>query len=421
MRDMMRSLSLSMRRTAVMALAMTAACIALVSSARADDGFNRWLAGIWPDAQRAGVSRATFAMATRGLTPDYSLPDLVIPGRPEKPQPGQPEFVQTPAQYLRESSFNRLATQGRKLDAQYHDTLKRIESEIGVRPEILLAIWGRETDFGRYKLPHNALQVLATQGYVGRRKDQFRVEFIDALRMIQDGSARADEMRSSWAGAMGLTQFLPSEFYKYGVDFDHDGRVDIFNSVPDALAAAARQLVGKGWERGKGWAYEVRVPHGLDCTMADPDVRMPVREWLKRGFTPAYGRPIEAAARNEQASLFLPAGLYGPAFLTPKNFYVIKAYNFSDLYALFVGHLSDRIRDAKPFETPWAKVDQPRTVQLETMQKILEARGFYHDKIDGKAGQKTRLALGAYQKAEHIAADCWPTPQLLSHMGIARR
>jgi hypothetical protein len=224
------------------------------------------------------------------------------------------------------------------------------------------------------------------------------------------------DMRSSWAGAMGLTQFLPSEFYKHGVDFDHDGRIDIFNSVPDALASAAQQLVNKGWQPGKRWAYEVHAPQATDCTIAEPSQTQPIGEWLKRGFVPAYGGKLSANELAEPASLLMPEGTHGPAFLTPKNYYVIKDYNFSDLYVLFVGHLSDRILDPRPFETPWSKSAQMRTADVETMQRRLTTLGLYRDKIDGKAGMLTRSAVGAYQKANGLALDCWPTPSVLTHM-----
>ena len=159
--------------------------------------------------------------------------------------------MQTPGQYLREASFERLAARGKELAAQYRDTLARIEKEIGVPGNVVLAIWARETDYGGYKLPLDAMRTLATQAYIGKRKDFFRNEFLHALKMLQDGVPRAD-MRSSWGGAVGLTQFLPSEFYKYAVDFDGDGRPDIWHSVPDALASAAKQLAGKGWQPGSG-------------------------------------------------------------------------------------------------------------------------------------------------------------------------
>jgi lytic murein transglycosylase len=400
-----------------------ATLILLAAGAFAADGaFTKWLESLWPQAQSMGITRATFDAATRNLEPDYSLPDLAIPGRPERPAPGQAEFVQTPAQYLKETSFDRLATHGRKLMAEHRTTLAAIEQKFGVPPAIILAIWGRETDYGRYRNSLDAIRVLATQAYAGRRKDLFREEFLLALKMVQEGHVAIAAMKSSWAGAMGLTQFLPSDFYKFAVDFDGDGRRDIWGSAPDALASAAKQLVDKGWQRGKSWAYEVRAPQGADCTIAEPAVVLPIGEWLKRGYVPAYGRKLDREELAEPASLLMPAGLYGPAFLTPKNYFVIKEYNFSDLYVLFVGHLADRIGAARPFETPWGNVTQLATADLEAMQRKLTVLGLYQDKIDGKAGMKTRAALGAYQKANGLVVDCWPSTAVLSHMlGRARK
>ncbi|HEX4557229.1 MAG TPA: lytic murein transglycosylase, partial [Xanthobacteraceae bacterium] len=262
-------------------LAAWLVALAAVAPAHADAAFDAWLQSVWPEAQKFGVSRATFDNAARGLEPDLSLPDLAIPGRVQPP-PGQPEFVQTPADYLKESSFTRLTERGRKLREQYRDVFARIEKEFGVPGPVVLAIWGRESDYSTHYGGRDAIQMVATQAYTGRRKDYFRDQLLWALKMLQDGIPRSD-MRSSWGGAMGLTQFLPSEFYKYGVDFDGDGKVDIWRSVPDALASAAKQLVGEGWERDKPWAYEVRVPADVDCTLADPDRKMPLSEWLKRG------------------------------------------------------------------------------------------------------------------------------------------
>ena len=390
------------------------ACFALAALPAQAENFHQWLAEQFPAAQSLGISRATFDAATRGLTPDLSLPDLAISGQPEK-QPQQPEFVQTPGQYLRESSFNRLAARGRGLAVQYRDTLARIEKTFGVPGNVVLAIWGRETDFGGYRLPHDALQVLATQAYTGKRKDFFRNEFLHALKMLQDGVPRSD-MRASWGGAMGLTQFLPSEFYKYAVDFDGDGRVDIWHSVPDALASAAKQLAGKGWQTGVRWAYEVRPPQNADCTLGIPEVTKSLGEWLAQGFVPAHGQHLTAGERAVPASLVQPEGSYGPSFLATKNYFVLKDYNYSDLYVLFVGHLSERIAGAKSFETPWSKNAQSKTTDVESMQKRLTSLGFYRDKIDGKAGMLTRAALGAYQKRKGLKVDCWPTAAVLDDM-----
>jgi lytic murein transglycosylase len=289
-----------------------------------------------------------------------------------------------------------------------------------VPASVILAIWGRETAYGAHRLPHNAVRVLATQAYLGRRKEQFRQEFLLALKILQEGHVPLAGMRSSWAGAMGHTQFLPSEFYQHAVDFDGDGRRDIWNSVPDALASAAKQLVAKGWQRGERWAYEVHVPSGIDCTIAQPGYVLSIGEWLKRGYLPAYKRRLSAHEMRQEASLLMPEGTYGPAFLTPKNYFVIKDYNFSDLYVLFVGHLSDRIADARPFERPWSKNTQLRTERVEAMQSTLTELGLYGDKIDGKAGMLTRAAVGAYQKANGLKLDCWPTAEVLGHMQRAR-
>jgi lytic murein transglycosylase len=380
----------------------------------ADSAFQSFLQSTWPDAQKLGVSRATFDTAIRGLEPDLTLPDLAIPGRPEK-QPQQAEFVQTPGQYLREGNFARLAAQGAQLAAQYKAALTRIEREFGVPGNVVLAIWARETDYGRETSGQDAIRVLATQAYLGKRKDFFRNEFAYALKLLQDGVPRAD-LRASWGGAMGLTQFLPSEYYKYAVDLDGDGKADIWHSVPDALASAAKQLKDKGWRTGEPWAVEVRVPASVDCTLAEPSHLMTIGDWLKAGYVPAYGRKLPARDLAVPASLLLPEGTYGPGFLTPKNYYVLKEYNYSDLYVLFVGHLSDRIAGGKPFEHPWMKSAQLKITQVEAMQHKLTALGMYKDKIDGKAGMLTRAALGAYQKKNGLKIDCWPTADVLTHM-----
>src|SRR6478736_6321926 len=387
-----------------------------VSRARAADAaFAQFIASLWPEAQAAGVSRATFDAETRGLEPDYKLPDLILPGRPATGAPSQAEFVQVPADYVKEASIARLAMEGQRLLQKYRPALSEIESRFGVPATVVLAIWGRETDYGRYRLPYDALRVVATQAYVGRRKDQYRTEFILALKILGEGAVTRKDMRSSWAGATGLTQFLPSEYYKHGIDLDGDGRIDIWNSVPDALASAAQQLVNKGWQKGLRWAYEVKAPASVDCTMGVPEVTKPIGEWLRAGFAPVRGQKLSAAEQAQPASLLQPEGIYGPAFLTPKNYFVIKEYNFSDLYVLFVGHLGDRIAQSRSFETPWSKVVQLPTVQVESMQRRLTNLGLYADKIDGKAGMKTRAALGAYQKANGLAVDCWPTTAVLEH------
>src|SRR5471030_2672958 len=390
------------------------------AAAAPDATFTQFIASLWPEAQAAGVSRATFDAETSGLEPDYKLPDLILPGRPATGAPSQAEFVQVPADYVKEASIARLATEGQRLMQKHRAALDRIEKRFGVPGTVVLAIWGRETDFGRYTLPYDGLRVLATQAYVGRRKDQYRTEFILALKILGEGNVARKDMRSSWAGATGLTQLLPSEFYKHGVDFDGDGRVDIWKSVPDALASAAQQLVNKGWQPGVRWAYEVRAPAGVDCTQGVPEVTKPIGTWLRDGFVPVRGQKLKPAEQAQPASLLQPEGIYGPAFLATRNYFVIKEYNFSDLYVLFVGHLSDRIQNPQPFATPWSASTQLRTADVEAMQRHLTRIGLYKDKLDGKAGMQTRATLGAYQKTAGLKVDCWPSETVLRAMSTAR-
>ena len=410
---------LAVRRAPAFGLLLLALLPSSVTRA-ADLGFTEFIASLWPEVQAAGVTRATFDAETRGLEPDYKLPDLILPGRPATGAPSQAEFVQVPADYLKEASIARLATEGQRLMAKYRAALTGIEARFGVPATIVLAIWGRETDYGRYTLPYDGLRVLATQAYVGRRKEQYRTEFILALKILGDGEVARKGMRSSWAGATGLTQFLPSEFYKHGVDFDGDGRVDIWKSVPDALASAAQQLVNKGWQPGVRWAYEVGAPAGVDCTQGVPEVTKPIGEWLRAGFVPVRGQKLGVAEQAQPASLLQPEGIYGPSFLATTNYFVIKEYNFSDLYVLFVGHLSDRMVSPLAFATPWSASTQLRTADVEAMQRHLTRIGLYADKIDGKAGMKTRAALGAYQKSAGLKVDCWPSAAVLRSIGAAR-
>jgi lytic murein transglycosylase len=303
---------------------------------------------------------------------------------------------------------------------QHRATLAAIEKRFGVPGTIILAIWGRETDYGRYRLPYDTLRVVATQAYVGRRKEQYRNEFILALKILGEGDVARKDFRSSWAGATGLTQFLPSEFYKHGIDFDGDGHVNIWTSVPDALASAAQQLVNKGWQPGLRWAYEVQAPRNADCTLGVPEITKPIGDWLRAGFVPVRGAKLSAAEQAQPASLLQPEGIYGPAFLTTKNYFVIKEYNFSDLYVLFVGHLSDRMTSPLPFATRWSASTQLRSRDVEAMQRHLTQLGLYRDKLDGKAGMQTRAALGAFQKSAGLKVDCWPSETVLRAMSGAR-
>jgi lytic murein transglycosylase len=416
-----RALTLQARGLAAVIVAICAALLALPGSrvARAEGTFGAFIEGLWPDARDVGVPRAVFDRAFAGVTPDLSLPDLLIPGRDAAPKRGQAEFTQPATAYLNAASLANLAAEGRTLLARHKATLERIEREIGVDRYALLAIWGRETAFGAEKTPHDAIRVLATQAYLGSRKEMFRTELIAALRILALGVPRAD-LKSSWAGAFGLTQFMPTEYFKNGVDFDGDGRIDLAHSVADALASAARQLKEKGWVLGQPWGYEVMVPAASSCALEGPPGSRTVAEWLAMGFKRPGNKLFRPADLNAQAYLMMPAGAHGPAFLALENFQVIRRYNTSDLYALYVGNLADRIAGGGNFETPWAPVAQPATKLVADLQTRLKALGYPMDKIDGKIGSNTRRQIGIFETDARLTVDCWPTPGVLD-AAVARK
>lgn len=380
------------------------------------EGFRAFLASFRPTALQSGIRPDVYDGVTRDLSADFSLPDLDIPSRAGK-QPSQAEFVRTPEQYLKPKYLADLAEQGRKLFAAHKATLAAVAKTYGVDPFIVLAIWGRETAFGTSNdSTHNALQVLATLSYAGNRKELYQKNFIYAIRMVQDGVIAAKDMKSSWAGAMGLVQFMPEDYYLYAVDQDGNGKKDIWHSVPDALASLANNLHHIGWDRSQPWGFEVRAPGTADCSLGYLDVRKPVSEWAAMGIAPLKGDAFERQTLSWESSLLQPAGIYGPAFLTFQNFQVIREYNKSDLYALFVGNLADRIRGSGGFERKWDPVAQIPTADVEYMQKRLTALGLYSDTIDGKAGGRTRSAAGAYQKRAGLPLTCWPTQSLIAHL-----
>jgi lytic murein transglycosylase len=402
-------------------LALLSALVAFIASgpveaAVSQEGFKAFIAAFRAKAIEGGVKPEAYDSATAGLTANFSLPDLDIPEMAGK-QPGQPEFVRTPEQYLNPKYLVDLAAQGRKFYAAHQSTIDAIEAKYGIDRYVVLAIWGRETAFGTSNdSTHNALQVLATLSYAGTRKELFQKNFIYAIRMVQDGVIAAKEMKSSWAGAMGLAQFMPEDYYLFAVDFDGDGKKDIWRSVPDALASLANNLAQLGWDKTQPWGFEVRAAASVDCSLGYLDVRKTVREWAAMGIAPLKGDAFPDGMLDWQGSLLQPAGAFGPAFLTLKNFQTIREYNRSDLYALFVSDLSDRIRGAGGFERKWDPAQQIPTADVEYMQKRLAALGLYRDTVDGKAGGRTRSAAGAYQKREGLPQTCWPTPALIAHL-----
>jgi lytic murein transglycosylase len=400
-----------------LASALLIAVLAITASgvrAQSSQDFRTFIASLWPQAKAAGVSRKTFDAAFAGVQPDYSIPDLDIPGRPKVDNTGQAEFTKTAADYLSKPYLQKLAVQGKRFLAEHQAALERIEGLTGVDRYTLVAIWGRETAYGTYHPPNDAIRMLATLAYVGKRKEKFQEELIAALVMLQQGVPRAD-MKSSWAGAVGLTQAMPTEYLKYAIDGDGDGKIDIWRSVADALAFTAKQLEGKGWVRGARWGYEVVAPAHADCSLEGPPDARPIADWVKLGFKKAGGRPFTKAELQSDAYLMMPAGAYGPAFLAAQNFRVIRLYNTSDLYALFVGNLGDRIRGEGEFVTPWKSFAQPKTRTVEGIQTRLQQLGFPMDKIDGKIGSNTRKQIGLYEKANGLVIDCWPSEKVLAH------
>ena len=397
------------------AIALAALLIILATPVPAAQSFRVFLEGVWPEAQALGVSRRTFDRAFRRVKPDYSLPDLIIKGRKRDDSAGQAEFTKSAMAYLSPKYLRRLAIQGRKFLKQHERAIVTIEQTTGVDRHILVAIWGRETSYGRHRLRHDSIRVLATQAYLGRRKDMFRKELLYALKMLEDGTPRS-KMRSSWAGAVGLTQFMPSEYYQHAADGDGDGRADIFNSVPDALASAARQLANKGWVRGLRWGYEARLPKNGDCSLEGPPGARTIREWAALGFERAGPKRFRPEEVDHEAYLMMPSGAYGPAFLATENFQVIRRYNTSDLYALFVGNLADRIAGGGDFYTPSSTIPQPRTRQVKEIQSALIKRGYALQKVDGKIGSNTRRQVGTYQKRNNLKIDCWPTKAVVKHL-----
>lgn len=376
--------------------------------------FAEFIESLWPEARdRFGVSKAIFERATNGLKPDLSLPDLDRGTKKRKVR--QAEFTRAPSEYLDSAYLGRLSGTGRGLAQKYAKELEKIEATFGVERAIVLAIFGRETAFGAYTPKHDAIRVLATQAWTGRRKELFREEFLYALKLLEKGVPRS-KMRASWAGAMGLTQFLPSEFFSHVHDFGGDGYADLFDSVPDALASAARQLKNHGWIRDLEWGYEVEIPNSADCAMEGPDGSRTFAKWYEHGFKRVGGRPWPAGLENVPAYLMSPAGAYGPSFLVTDNFKAIREYNTSDLYATFVGNLADRIRGGGNFVTPWQDIGPQKTAIIRATQEGLKAHGHPITVIDGFIGSNTRRETGQFQRAKGLKVDCWPSERLVREL-----
>jgi lytic murein transglycosylase len=383
-------------------------------AAKIDDQFRAWLENdLWPEAKANGISQKTFEAAFAGVKPNLKLPDLVMPGAkattPKKQH--QAEFG-SPGSYF--GPIGAVTGGGRARAGQHAKTLAAIEKRYGVPSGVVLAIWGRESGFGTAKIPYDAFEVLATKAFLAARKDMFRMEVLAALEMVERGLARPQSMKSSWAGALGQPQFLPTSFLKHAVDFDGDGQPDIWNSTPDTLASIANYLVDYGWVKGRDWGFEVTVPESVSCALEGPDRGKRISEWAAMGIARVNGKPFPANEMRAEGFLLMPAGRSGPAFIVTPNFYVLKEYNESDLYALFIGHGADRIAHGdKNFAGTWGKVGGLYRSDVAALQRGLEKLGYDVGGADGLPGFKTRRSIGAWQAKNGRKATCFPDKGLV--------
>lgn len=368
-------------------------------------GFDGFLKTLWPMAQARGISRKTFDLAFQGVTPDPSIVTLTRK---------QSEFVAPIWSYLNSAVGGSRISRGREMLQAQAGVLAQAESRYGVPKEIILGIWGMETNYGSFKGDKDVIRSLATLANIRYRGDFFRDELLTALELIEKGYVERSELRGSWAGAMGHTQFMPSSYMKYAVDQTGDGHADIWTSTSDAIASTANYLKGYGWTPGLPWGIEVVVPEGFDHNL----YRASFSSFRSAGVRRTDGGSLPSSG---EARLFYPAGHTGPAMLLTANFDVIKKYNSSDAYALAVGHLGDRIVGRPAFQGEWP-VKAPRLDKAGTtdVQRRLKALGLYNHDADGRIGTGTREAVRQYQLRVGMLADGWPTPALLARMKAPR-
>jgi membrane-bound lytic murein transglycosylase B len=328
----------------------------------------------------------------------------------------QPEFTTTFADYLNRRVNDARVGKGRELLAEHRKLLDRVTAETGVPAPYLAAFWGLETNYGSYFGKMQVPSALATLACDARRSSFFTEQWIAALRIIDEGAIPADQMEGSWAGAMGHVQFMPTVFLKHAVDADGDGRRDLWNSLPDAMMSAGRFLQSMGWDGDYRWGREVLLPDNFDFSLADGR-RLPLADWRKMGITDAFGNHL--ANEPIEAALIVPSGHQGPAFLVYSNFRVIMGWNRSEFYAIAVGHLADRIAGAGKLQNPPPE-DQPALSrnQVLELQQALNDKGYPSGEPDGILGSNTRKAIRAYQKAEGLVADGFPSEQVLAALGV---
>lgn len=398
---------------------LVALCLALPAGAQdkaaVERQFQTWLQKtIWPQARAKGVSRKTFEAAFDGVTLNWKLPDLVPPGtRAQTPKNQRQAEFGSPAHYMRSKALRDATAAGQRMAKRHAKALALTEAQSGVPGRIILAIWGRETGYGRVEIKYNAFRVLGTKGFMSTRADYFTEELIAALVIKQKGYVNGT-LRSSWAGALGQPQFMPTNFLEYARDGNGDGKRDIWDSQSDTFASIAAYLVGHGWVPGRDWGFEVKLPKGLSCTLEGPDQARTIAQWADMGITRVSGRPFPEHELKGKGSLMLPAGRNGPAFIVTPNFYVLKDYNFSDLYALFVGHVGDRIDyNMKDFRGKWGSFPKMYRSDIAAMQRSLERQGYDVGGADGLVGFKTRRSIGQWQERKGQRATCFPDPKLV--------
>ena len=365
--------------------------------------FRSCVEGLWPDAERRGVSRASFEQNTAGLTPDLRIMDLLD---------SQPEFTKTFWDYLDLLVSDERIQQGREILVQHRATFDAVERAYGVDRHVVTAIWGIESKFGAMIGDRSVIRSTATLACVGRRQSYFRDEFLSALEIVSRGDVRPEDLKGSWAGAFGPTQFMPTAFKRYAVDFDGDGRRDVVTSVPDVIASTANNLKKDGWTSGQSWGYEVTVPQGFDYLLADRSRQFTVAQWEKLGLRRPNGQPFPRP--TDRAYLLVPAGARGPGFLMLNNFRVIMKYNPAEAYALAIGHLADRMRGGPPFVQGWPREERAltRAERLE-LQQLLATRGFDVGEPDGMLGARTRLAIRDFQARSGLIPDGFASSDVL--------
>ncbi len=384
---------------------MVAALMLLVSavpSTRADD-FQAWVARFWPTAKAAGITRQTYDLAFKGMTPDPKVVEAAN---------FQPEYVKPIGEYIdRVVSDKRVETGKTKL-VENKALLDVIEKRYGVDRHIVVAIWGVESNFGTQPGDMNVIRSLATLIYTGTKAKFAKPQLIMALKILQHGDVSYEAMNGSWAGAMGHTQFIPTTYQSYAVDYDGDGKRDIWNDVPDALASTASYLKVSGWRPGESWGYEVSLPKGFNPAKVSEATSKTLADWGKLGLVRANGAPYPRP--SDRATLFAPAGTNGPAFLVLNNFRAILHYNVAKSYALAVGHLSDRLRGEGPFVHSWPTDETHLSFdQRMELQRLLVAKGLMTGDPDGVIGPATLEALKTYQRANKLPVDGFPSQTLL--------